>query len=111
MEKKEKNKRVFRALLKGTLRGLVKMLPFGIGNIFVEANDALADSKMPDKKLINDPGLSMDDAVLIDKIRRVTQILIQTAFAGLIIYAFLTKQINFDQLLEYVSPEPVGTVN
>lgn len=110
METPKKNKKVAGAFFKGLFRGLTRLLPFGLGNIALEIGDAIAGNKMPDKKLIDDPNLTLEDAIAIDKFRRYCQIVFQIAGSILVIYAFFTKQINIGQLLEYLNPETVPVI-
>lgn len=105
----KKNK--VRAFLKALFRGLVRSLPFGVGNVLIETGDALSGNKMPDRKLLNDPELTTQEAVSIDKFRRWIQITIQLIITACVIYSFLTGKIDLNQLLDFINTQNVTPGN
>lgn len=97
-----KNKKVIGAFLKAVGRGLVRSLPFGIGNILVEANDVVTGNKMPSKDLLSDPTLTETEIFAIDKFKRYAQLGIQILVAVCIIYSFMKGNIPLSDLMKLV---------
>ena len=96
---KEKLKKFIENFIKPILRGTIKSLPFG--NAIIEATDNIKS-----EMTISKGGTPKRAKIIGSEVKAPfnwISILIQTALVAVIIYAFVTKQITIEQVIQYFS--------